>query len=170
MGTANRQLYLLDNDFFTANLSDRDKRKLRLLTIFKAVASVLHRDMQDHPWKLIAYAEPLIGLGTLTAIGTGLWIAAGLSETARTHRNTIADSFSRSVDYRLYRNFMCVDHGTLTVQMSYVWRHYRQQGLSFMLNDLEQNVRKMKEGRAKAMIQKALRKKISKGEIVVVSP
>ena len=102
-------VYDLTYDQMSHALSPLNKNIIRLTHIFKAAVDVLIDDSARHPWKLVCYADHIIGTWLPVTIGTGIYYAAANSNVAKQARAKITHATEAPIDYRLYRESMQID-------------------------------------------------------------
>ena len=165
-----KRFELLSNKDLDNQISFRDKANLRLITVFKSVANILYKDTLKNPWKMFFYCGPVPGGGWTIGALTCAFYATGITESGRQHCKNFVNSLADPINYKLYSNFMqASDDGKVSVLFKPLKRHLKDQAKAHCYNNIEVQVRKMCDGRFKSRIEKRLRKRISKGELVLVA-
>lgn len=155
-----------DNATIQSALTNRARRQLRLVHIFKNAARVIYKDVQKNPIKLLCFST----FPTTTALGTLGFIGLGLTKTSRDYRHELTSSFNNDIPYKLYLDFMQARFdGTFDVDFKKLQKHMKSQGMCILMQNLLELSGRYNDGWLKKKIQKNLRKYVVKGELTLVS-
>jgi len=167
MSCASR-LKLANNDFIRDRLLRSDKAKLKLVQIFKSVATILYKDLMSNPWKLIFYMGPIPGGATTCGTLTALFHMCGITAKGREYRNDFLHACKNPINYKLYIDFMGMDKNHINVDTSRLVSFLKDQGKAHVLNNIYTKTADMKDGCLKNIVRRKIRKYVSKGELTVI--